>query len=212
MTTPATIATRVNAAYQTEPAFVRLSAEEKRDLVLRYLPVVKSEVARFKQRLPSHVEAEELHSVAITGLMRALERGVEHTPQVFGAYVRQKVRGAILDELRKWDCFTRGLRQKARAYDAAVLEVEQREGRLAHEHEVRDQLGLSVEDFDKLLEDLRPISFLSLDEALPHGDGQMSIAERLEDVNAASVVDTVLHREEVDMLHERLRSLPRMQQ
>ena len=84
-----------------------------REFLLHYIPVVKSEVIRIKMRLPRHIETEDLHGVALCVLMRAFERFTNTEDAAFGAYVRQRVRGAILDELRRLDTLTRSARRKA---------------------------------------------------------------------------------------------------
>lgn len=177
------------------------------ELAERYLPVVKHEMARFKVRLPRQVDVEDLQGAAMSGLMRALERYNTEDDESFGAYVRQRVRGAVLDELRRMDQFTRSVRRKARLYDDAVREIEQREGRVAREDEVRRHLGYNREDFAELLEELRPVSFLSIDEIREDQRGG-GLAEELDDPNANAVQETVESRELVELLRERLERLP----
>lgn len=205
------VARKVAAAYGSTRRETT-GSDELRRLALQFLPVVKSEVARFKMRLPRHVEAEELHGVAIGGLMRALERGTGVEEEKFGAYVRQRVRGAILDELRRLDVLSRTARRKAREYDRVVQEIEQSKGRLATETEVREALGLSESAYANLLDELRPVSFLSFDDPALDDGGNLPISERIEDPNAESVQDRVETNEVLELLEHRLESLPRMQQ
>ena len=91
--------------------------ERMREYALKFLPIVKSEVLRFKIRVPRHIELEELHGVAICGLMKAFEKYDDDQDDSFGAYVRKRVRGSILDELRRLDTMSRTSRKKARLYD-----------------------------------------------------------------------------------------------
>ncbi|MFO7724826.1 MAG: FliA/WhiG family RNA polymerase sigma factor [Oceanipulchritudo sp.] len=189
-----------------------LSEESLEELALRFLPIVRSEVARFKSRVPRHVEADDLHGVAIGGLMRALERGEDVNGERFGAYVRQRVRGAILDELRKMDVYSRSVRRKAKAYDEALQRVEQREGRVAGEAEIRAELGLTEKQFNDLLEELRPISFLSIDKAGDDEGDRFQMADHLEDVTAESIPEKLEGKEVIDLLNERLKALPQIQQ
>ena len=160
-----------------------LATEElMREYALKFLPIVKSEVLRFKMRVPRHIELEELHGVAICGLMKAFERYQQGHDDSFGAYVRKRVRGSILDELRRLDSMSRTARKKARLYDQTIQEIEQREGRLATQEEIKKELGLDKKEFDRFLEDLRPITFFSIDEVRETGEsGGVSLSERLED-------------------------------
>lgn len=205
------VARKVQEVYSGGTGRPPVDLERIQRLAMKYLPIVKSEVSRFKLRLPRHIEAEELHGVGIAGLMRALERGTDETSEAFGAYVRQRVRGAILDELRRVDTLSRSVRKKAREYDQVVQEIEQRHGRAATEVEIRLALGLTEEAFSNLLEELRPISFLSFDDPFAEERGQLSMSERLEDPTAQSTIDRVELKELLSLLQERLESLPSIQ-
>jgi RNA polymerase sigma factor for flagellar operon FliA len=200
-------AKRVSDAYSNATRSSPEVRERMREYVVRFLPIVKSEVLRFKMRVPKHIEFEELHGVAICGLMRAFERYSDAEGERFGGYVRKRVRGAILDELRRLDTMTRGSRLKARHYDQAVLAVEQREGRLATEDEIRGELGLDPGAFADLLEELRPVTFFSMDEVDPLS-GDSSLADRLEDAEASSAVDEVESKELFALIRERIDQLP----
>lgn len=202
----------LKALYSESRSAQDLSEESLEELALRFLPIVRSEVARFKSRVPRHVESDDLHGVAIGGLMRALERGKDVHGERFGAYVRQRVRGAILDELRKLDVYSRSVRRKARAYDEALQKVEQREGRVAAEEEIRSELGFSEKQFHELLDELRPISFLSIDKSGDDGGDGFQMADHLEDVTAESIPEKLEGKEVIDLLHERLKALPQIQQ
>jgi RNA polymerase sigma factor for flagellar operon FliA len=202
------VAKKVSSAYARASKASGLAAASVRDFALRYLDIVRSEVLRFKMRVPRHIELEELHGVAICGLMNAYARFREpHEEAHFGAYVRQRVRGAILDELRRLDHMTRSARRKARVYDDAQRSVEQREGRLATEGEIRSELGLSKEAFDAFLEELRPITFFSLDEHRTDADG-MDLVEKLEDPTEVLVPERMESDELLQSLRDRLDALP----
>lgn len=184
--------------------------ERMKAYALKFLPIVKNEVLRFKMRVPKHIEFEELHGVAICGLMRAFERYQEGDER-FGIYVRQRVRGAILDELRSLDTMSRTARKKARLYDEAVNKVEQREGRIATEDEIRKELDLDAEEFNNLLDQLRPVTFFSLDD-VDNGPDSTALAERVQDQKSPSAVETLESQELFTLIRERLQLLPEKQQ
>lgn len=206
-----TLGQRINEVYRSGNDTQVVQAEDRQSLAIKYLPIVKGEVSRFKLRLPRHIEAEELHGVAIAGLMRAIERGKGIYDEKFGAYVRQRVRGAILDELRRVDVYSRSVRRKARAFDEVVQNIEQREGRIATGEEIRTELGLSLEAFKNLMEELRPISFISFDDHINDFQDQLPLAERLEDPTEETVVENVERKEMLEMLEQRLHKLPDIQ-
>ena len=203
-------ARRVADAYSKATRSSPKTSQLMQDYALRYLPIVQSEVLRFKMRVPKHIEFEELHGVAICGLMRAFERYTVEEADRFERYVRKRVRGAILDELRRLDTMSRGARKKALDYDKAVLAVEQREGRLATAEEIRNELGLDAVAFDQLLDQLRPITFFSLDDVYADG-ASASLADQLEDSEAVTAVEAVESKELFGQIRERMGQLPERQ-
>ena len=207
----AVAARRVSDVYARAKKSDQATEERMRAYALKFLPIVKSEVLRFKMRVPRHIELEELHGVAICGLMKAFERYDDDKDDSFGAYVRKRVRGSILDELRRLDTMSRTSRKKARLYDRTVQEIEQREGRLATEAEIQAELGLDQREFDKFLEDLRPITFFSIDEVREEG-GSVSLSEKLEDEEDVTASEKMESNELLGLIRDRLNQLPEMQQ
>ncbi len=208
--TDSNCAKRVSDAYSNAMRSSTETRQRMKDYAVRYLPIVQSEVLRFKMRVPKHLEFEELHGVAICGLMRAFGRYTVEDADRFGGYVRKRVRGAILDELRRLDTMSRGARKKATVYDQAVVAIEQREGRLATAEEIRNELGLDSVSFDKLLDQLRPITFFSLDEVKSASES-VSLADQLEDTEAVTAVEAVESKELFGQIRERLGQLPEKQ-
>lgn len=133
------MASHVSAAYSRAKGSDPETSKRMQAYAIKFLPIVKSEVLRFKMRVPRHIELEDLHGVAICGLMKAFSKYTEAEDERFGSYVRQRVRGSILDELRRLDSMPRAARRKARMYDETVQIIEQREGRLATEEDIRKE-------------------------------------------------------------------------
>lgn len=202
---------QVRKAYAAQQSRERFEEAHLKDKVIEFLPIVHHEVMRFRFRLPSHIEQEELQGVAVCGLMKALTTHSGEDQTTLAAYVRQRVRGAILDELRRMDVFTRTTRKKARLYDETVQRIEQKEGRMATEDEVRAELGLSPSDFGALLETLRPISFLSLN-ATDTYPSEVPLQEKVGDTRETPAPDLMEKEEGLDLLRERISALPEIQQ
>ena len=201
-----------NFAYHSNDLLHDPKSPEFRELALRYLPIVKHELLRFKMRIPNHIDMDDLHGVAIIGLMHALEKFTTSSELTFGAYVRQRVRGAILDELRRMDLFTRERRKKARHYDQTVIQLEQKTQRAATEDEIREALKLNKKEFADLLEDLRPVSFLSLDAPLSDDSASGVLADVVDDPVADNARDAVEFKDVAILLHKHLECLPKKQQ
>lgn len=206
------IARNIKNAYQGAEQGAVLSATDLKALAVGYLPIVKNELLRIKMRIPNHVDLDDLHGVAIGGMMRALEKWTVSSENTFGAYLRQRVRGAMLDELRRLDVFSRQTRKKSKNYDTTVQLLEQQLNRPASEDEIRAALDLDPNEFNQLLEELRPISFLSLDAPLSQDPAANVLGDVVDDPVQDSARDTAEFRDAARLVRERLNILPEKQQ
>lgn len=136
--------------------------ELRNELIELYLPLVRYIAERLASKLPQNVELDDLTSAGIFGLMDAVEgfdlsRGVK-----FETYCTTRIRGAILDELRSLDWVPRIVRNKAQKVDAARKTLEGRLGRPPTEEEIREELGVTKEEFQSMMADSHPRSMTSL--------------------------------------------------
>src|SRR5437762_6794045 len=134
--------------YRTEP-----TVELRNQLVELYLPLVKYNAERIWARLPDGVELDDLISAGVFGLMDAieafdLERGVK-----FETYCVPRIRGAMLDELRTMDWVPRLVRSKASKMEEARKSLEAALGRPPRPEEMAQKLGVSLEEFNKMVGD-----------------------------------------------------------
>src|SRR5471032_1467502 len=159
---PGTDATPATAwrAYQG----VSPSAVDEKDLIERYLPLVRNVVDRIKLNVPAHVDADDLYSVGITGLIAAVRKFDPEQGSTFASYASLRIRGAILDELRRMDWCPRRARARARKLKESINALEQRLGRAATEPEICAELGLSSKDYAKWLDESRPVTFIAIDQ------------------------------------------------
>ncbi len=197
---------RVRKAYK-EAAPVPPESQET--LLQLYLPIVKSIVARIKINLPPHIEEDDLQSVGLAGLIAALKKYDPEQKKSFGSYAAMRIRGAILDELRRMDWMPRNARTNFKRLRKTVEELEQRLGRPASEDEVRDELKLSPKEYSELLDEVRPISFLPLDHNPTSDDGdETNLYEVIADDNLTSATDKMEKDEMIRMVAERINQLP----
>src|SRR3954463_1363912 len=136
---------------------------DQKDLILRYLPLVRNVVDRIKLNLPSHIDADDLYSVGVTGLIAAVRKYDPEQGSTFAAYASMRIRGAILDELRRMDWCPRRARARARKMKEAINALEQKLGRVATEDEICKEVGLTQVEYRKWLDESRPVTFLALD-------------------------------------------------
>lgn len=136
---------------------------EQELIVRHYAPKIRFLALRLKTRLPKNVELSELISSGTVGLLEALGRFRSQMGIKFDTYAENRIRGAMLDELRRSDWFPRSLRQRVRALDEAMRKMESDHGRQATEEELIELTGLELEDVRQGLEALQNQLWVSLD-------------------------------------------------
>ena len=118
----------------------------------RYAPLVRRLAHQMKSRLPDNVEVDDLIQVGMIGLFDALQRYEEQGNQ-FETYAVQRIRGAMLDELRGADWLPRSVRQNMRKIEAAMARLQQQLQRPPTEAELARALGISLADYHQMLTD-----------------------------------------------------------
>jgi RNA polymerase sigma factor for flagellar operon FliA len=138
------------------------SSTERDLLLMEHLPTVRYLARRIHERLPQHVELDDLVSAGVVGLIDAFSK-FDHTKKVqFKSYAQFRIRGAILDSLRTLDWSPRELRRKGRAVEEAIRSVTQRVGRAPSEQEIAKEMELSLAEYQLLLGDLKGLEIGSL--------------------------------------------------
>ena len=128
--------------------YARLRTPELREkIILEYAPLVKVVAGRLSMYLGYNVEYEDMVSYGVFGLIDAIDK-FDMTKEVkFETYASLRIRGAILDQIRKMDWIPRTIRQKQKQIDAAMKEIEQATGREARDEEIASHLGISDDEF-----------------------------------------------------------------
>jgi RNA polymerase sigma factor for flagellar operon FliA len=182
---------------------------DEKDMIERYLPLVRSVVDRIKLTLPSHIDADDLNSVGITGLMAAVGRFDPNQGSTFASYAATRIRGAILDELRRMDWCPRRARARARKLKEAVNAIEQRLGRAATEAEICKELGLEPREYAKWIEASRPVTFIAIDHAVEDDDPDgASLHELLADPSDRTGPEKMEKKELIQIMTQRIAELP----
>jgi RNA polymerase sigma factor for flagellar operon FliA len=153
------------------------SAFQDRDaLITECLPLVKFIAHRISARLPAHVEVDDLIHSGILGLMDAVKKFEPDRNVKFKTYAEQRIRGAILDGLRDLDWVPRSLRRKKKDIETAYHALEQEHGRAATDEEVAANLGLTLEDLQHSLDDLKGVTLGTFMDAGENGEGENLIS------------------------------------
>lgn len=139
------------------------SPAEQESVVRHYAPKIRFLALRLKAKLPRSIELGELISSGTLGLMEALGKFRPQLGIRFETYAESRIKGAMLDELRRLDWFPRSLRQRVRVLDEAMRKVEHEQGRQATEDELQKITGLDMRDVRQGLEALQNQLWISLD-------------------------------------------------
>lgn len=140
------------------------SPEIKEELILKYAPLVKFVAGRIGIYFGGNVEYEDLVSYGIFGLIDAIDKFDLGKGVKFRTYASLRIRGAIIDSVRNLDWIPRSLRQKSKELEKLYAELENELGRSATDEDVAKKLGISTEEFGKMLTDINISSLVSLDE------------------------------------------------
>lgn len=124
------------------------------DLLMQYAPLVRRLALQLIAKLPASVDLDDLIQAGMLGLLDAAKRYQDDLGAKFETYASQRIRGAMLDELRANDWVSRGLRQSSRSVASAVQVQEQKLGRAPTEGEIASELQLPLEAYQHLLQEI----------------------------------------------------------
>lgn len=181
-----------------------------RDQLLKeHYPLVNTVVKSMLSYLPRCADAEELHSVGVTGLMAAVQKYDPKQSGTFKAYASMRIRGAILDELRRMDSLPRTRRAKVRELNKVVEELEQQHGRAPRDEEIADAMGLTLSELERYQEKARPVVVVSLDGTAGTDDeNDVNLHEAIADENSRPCYEGLEKGEFIDLMADMLQQLP----
>src|SRR5579863_3401919 len=149
---------------------------EQEKVLLEHLPIVRFLARRIHERLPQHVDIEDLVSAGVVGLMDAFAKFDPAKKVQFRSYAQFRIRGAILDSLRTLDWSPRELRRKGRAVEEAIRVLTSRLGRAPNEAEVAAEMELNLEEYQQLLGDLKGLEIGTLHMERNEDSGEEELA------------------------------------
>lgn len=143
--------------------------DEQSQLVERYAPLVKRIAYHMLARLPASVQVEDLIQSGMIGLLEAARNFDASKGASFETFAGIRIRGSMLDEVRKGDWAPRSVHRNSRLVSAAVSAVESRTGRDASDREIADELEVSLETYHQMLSDTRGSRLFSYDGLMEDG-------------------------------------------
>jgi RNA polymerase sigma factor FliA len=153
----------------------QITAEQER-MMIDHLPTVRFLARRIHERLPQHVEIEDLVSAGVLGLMDALQKFDPEKKVQFRSYAQFRIRGAILDSLRTLDWGPRDLRRKGRAIEEAIRTLTTRMGRSPSENEVAEEMAMDLGEYQQLLGELKGLEIGTLHAERSEDSGEEELA------------------------------------
>ncbi len=188
----------------------KIAHKRNRDaLIMQYAPLVKNIVGRLASKLPiDAADKEDLVNVGIMGLMSALEKYDKSRNVQFETYASFRIRGAVLDELRAKDWVPRATRSKDNKIESAMNALKKSLGRAPGESEIAAHLGISLDDYFKLLDEARCVSIISTEDLPPDYLEKFSREDVLEEINAGNPLRMLVDMEFKDKLRQAIDQLP----
>jgi len=174
------------------------------ELVTRHAPLVKRIAYHLMSRLPPSVQVDDLIQAGMIGLLEAARNYDPSQGASFETYAGIRIRGAMLDEIRRTDWTPRSVHRKARQVAEAVREIENAKGRDARDNEVAELLGISLEEYHRILQDATGARVFSFDD--PGTMGEESEPRSLEAGNEP--LDNLQHDDFQKALAEAIAGLP----
>lgn len=157
------------------------AAIDRDRLILEHVPLLKHIVGRMALDLPASVDRDDLYGFGMVGLIQAADSWEPARGLRFSTYAFAKIRGAILDELRKLDFLPRGRREKVRALDRALSELEQAGGAAPSPEALAERMGISLGEVDEILLSAKSAGCASLDDGPSEQLGAMLSDPRSKD-------------------------------
>ncbi|MEA5444274.1 RNA polymerase sigma factor FliA [Gammaproteobacteria bacterium AB-CW1] len=165
--------------------YEQVRASEPDDLVLRHAGLVKRIAYHLAARLPSSVDVEDLIQAGMIGLLEAGRQYSDQHGATFETYAGIRIRGAMLDEIRKSDWTPRSVHRAYREISEKIREIEHRTGRDARDVEVAEAAGMSLSDYHRVMQDAVSCRLFSLDELQPDSpDGSLGSTTKADDPGA----------------------------
>lgn len=154
----------------------REMTQEQERMMIEHLPTVRYLARRIHERLPQHVDIEDLVSAGVLGLIDAFQKFDPEKKVQFRSYAQFRIRGAILDSLRTLDWSPRDLRRKGRAVEEAIHLLTSRIGRAPLEPEVAAELGMDLGEYQQLLGELKGLEIGTLHAERSADSGEEELA------------------------------------
>ncbi len=178
-------------------------------LILEHMSLVRYLVGRIAPQLPPHLDRQDLMSCAVVGLINAANRFDKTRGVLFKTFAEQHIRGTIIDELRSYDVLSRTTRDKYKKLERQIIALEHELGRNPTGEEVAASLGITLDGYYQLLDEVHVISFISLDDSSDDEEGNvLSLADVLSNRDEKNPQQQVMMQQMAKALGDAIEALP----
>jgi RNA polymerase sigma factor FliA len=180
-------------------------------MLKQYSPLVRRLAHQMIAKLPANVEIDDLIQVGMIGLTDALSRFDAEQGVQFETFATQRIRGAMLDELRGSDWMSRGNRKSQRDIEVAVRKLEHKLGRAPQEGEIAKEMGISLAEYQDLLNKVRGTQLVYLED-MGGDEGDNDYLDRHVSEEGADPLSQLSDRRMREALIEAIKTLPEREQ
>ena len=182
----------------------------KDKLIIEYAPLVKFVAGRLNIYLGQNVEYEDLVSYGVFGLIDAIDKFDLKKGVKFETYASLRIRGAIIDNIRKLDWVPRSLRQKNKEIEKTIMELESELGRTATDEELAQKMNISIDELHEIYKKTNLISLISLDEYIEQNNDYSINSEKNSE---SEQPESYIEKQELkSLLKESIEKLPEREQ
>lgn len=181
---------------------------QKEDLLKQHASLVKKIAYQLKAKLPASVDIDDLIQAGMMGLLDATNRYEDNHGAQFETYAAQRIRGSMIDELRRADWLPRSVRKNMRDVETAVSALEQKLGRSPSEGEIARELNLSMDDFQGMLDDCSGHQLIYYEDFNDADSGNDHFLDRYQSDDSGDPLKALLSTDFREALIEAIESLP----
>ena len=179
----------------------------KEQVVEKYIPLVKYLASRVMLGKTKYLEYEDLVSYGIVGLLDAISRYDSSKGMKFSSYATLRIKGAMIDEIRKNRPISKGAMDKLAKYNESVEKLQNRYMREPSLQEIAKELSISVQEVAQVENYINYMSVMSLESIIYSDDDDVTIMETLEDKNTISPEESLEYKEKIEILSEAIEKL-----
>lgn len=197
-----------NVAMQKTREMGHVSDSRRETIIQEFAHVVKAMAYRLAYRLPAYMDAEDLVSVGIMGLMDAMDKYDPNREAKFKTYAEFRIRGAMLDEIRSMDWIPRSVHERVSLLQRTHTRLLNRMGRPPTDEEVAAEMNLSPAELNEFLVRSRGAILVSLDDINLHEPDGPKILDMLADTHQSDPLATILNDQERERVADAIQQLP----